>query len=76
MLHLLCPLVVCGECPESGLSGLGVATSITFTLSLVTDTIILIIYIEAVKKVIIRFSITKKRDTTEKSAQLRSKRTG
>ena len=28
MLHLLCPLVVCGECPESGSSGLGVATSI------------------------------------------------
>jgi len=27
MLYLLCPLVVCGECPESGLSGLGVATS-------------------------------------------------
>jgi len=27
MLHLLCPLVVCGECPESGSSGLGVATS-------------------------------------------------
>ena len=27
MLHLLCPLVVCRECPESGSSGLGVATS-------------------------------------------------
>ena len=28
MLHLLSPLVVCGECPESGSSGLGAATSI------------------------------------------------
>jgi len=27
MLYLLCPLVVCGECLESGSSGLGVATS-------------------------------------------------
>ena len=30
MLHLLCPLVVCGECLESGSSGLGVATSKLF----------------------------------------------
>jgi len=27
MLHLLSPLVVCGECPESGSSGLGVTPS-------------------------------------------------
>ena len=30
MLYLLYPLVVCGECPESGSSGLGVATSTVY----------------------------------------------